>query len=554
MSGATEVAPLFVVVGGNSNKPGMHPLLQKQDGIEVISAWLKNTSVNVKVAFAPVLGVVFLILVGVIGWAANSQLNGTLTELTETRMPKLARVENFGQRLAELNAAVNQSLAWEGAGFKEAKIKKLDERINKDLALYAQDLQTSTEIDGLTAEQTELLQTMQQEFAKYRKTSVDALDIKTGMLGNAASFMTVIDGHYAKLSQTLMQLRELESSLSNTLVEQGRALASNNTRLIALSVALAAVLALSLAWLGSRLIVSPLKQAVRLAKAMGSGDFTVRPVAPSTDATGQVLRAMGDVSEQLSRIVSDIRAAAQEVDDSSTTLSAASMDLSRRTESTASALEETAASLEELTATIRQSADHAAQASLLAQSASQIADQGGQATAAMAETMQKIDTQAQKISEIIGVIDSIAFQTNILALNAAVEAARAGEHGRGFAVVAQEVRGLAQNSADAAKEIRELITGSVAEVQTAGQRVQTAGLTMTRIVTSIREVSTTVQEISRAMSEQASGVGQIHSAVSEMDKNTQQNAAMVENAASVAASLKQQAQRLMASISHLRTT
>lgn len=520
----------------------------------MVSEWLKDTSVNVKVAFPPVLGVVFLVLVGVIGWAANTQLNGALNQLTQTRMPKLAQVESLGQRLAELNAAVNQSLAWEGAGFKEAKIKTLDQRIHKDLGRYAEDLRTSSEDSELTPEQTTLLTQMQQEFDQYRKTSIDALDIKTGMLGNAASFMTVIDGHYAKLSQTLVKLRELESALSTELVEQGQALARSNTRLIAGSVAIAATLALGLAWLGSRLILAPLKQAVRLANAMGSGDFTVRPVAPSKDATGQVLRAMGDVSEQLSQIVTNIRSAAQEVDDSSSTLSAASMDLSRRTESTASALEETAASLEELTATIRQSADHAAQASLLAQTASQVADQGGQATADMADTMQKIDAQAQKISEIIGVIDSIAFQTNILALNAAVEAARAGEHGRGFAVVAQEVRGLAQNSAEAAKEIRELITGSVAEVQTAGQRVQTAGQTMARIVSSIREVSTTVQEISRAMAEQASGVSQIHSAVSEMDKNTQQNAALVENAASVAASLKQQAQRLMGTIGHLKTT
>jgi methyl-accepting chemotaxis protein len=180
----------------------------------VVSAWLKDTSVNVKVAFPPVLGVVFLVLVGVIGWAANTQLNGALNQLTQTRMPKLAQVESLGQRLAELNAAVNQSLAWEGAGFKEAKIKTLDQRIHKDLGRYAEDLRTSSEDSELTPEQTTLLAQMQQEFDQYRKTSIDALDIKTGMLGNAASFMTVIDGHYAKLSQTLVKLRELESALN----------------------------------------------------------------------------------------------------------------------------------------------------------------------------------------------------------------------------------------------------------------------------------------------------------------------------------------------------
>lgn len=519
-----------------------------------MKSWLKDVPVNVKVAFAPVLGVLCLVLVGLIGGVANSKLNDSLSELTETRMPQLAQVEGLGQRLAELNSAVNQSLAWEGAGFKAAKITALDQRIQKDLTTYATDLQTGQATPGLTPEQTELLAQMQQEFAKYRKTALDALDIKTGMLGNAASFMTVIDGHYAKMSQVLGQLRAVESALSTAVVEQGQTLARRNILLIVGSVLVAASLALGFAWLGTRLIVSPLKQAVRLAKAMGSGDFTVRPKTPSRDETGQVLAAMGEVSEQLSRIVSDIRSAAQAVDESSGQLSGANADLSRRTESTASALEETAASLEELTATIRNSADNAGQASTLARQASQVADEGGQAMEAVAETMQKIDAQAQKIAEIIGVIDGIAFQTNILALNAAVEAARAGEHGRGFAVVAQEVRGLAQSSGDAAKEIRELISNSVRQVHTGSERVQAAGATMVRIVSSIREVSSTVQEISRAMAEQASGVGQIHSAVSEMDKNTQQNAAMVEHAASVASSLKDQAQRLMASISHLRTT
>jgi methyl-accepting chemotaxis protein len=164
-----------------------------------MNSWLRDVPVNVKVAFAPVLGVLCLVLVGLIGGVANSKLNGSLTELTQTRMPQLAQVEGLGQRLAELNSAVNQSLAWEGAGFKAAKITALDQRIQKELARYDADLQAGQATQGLTPEQTELLAHMQQEFANYRKTAVDALDIKTGMLGNAASFMTVIDGHYAKL-------------------------------------------------------------------------------------------------------------------------------------------------------------------------------------------------------------------------------------------------------------------------------------------------------------------------------------------------------------------
>jgi methyl-accepting chemotaxis protein len=301
------------------------------------------------------------------------------------------------------------------------------------------------------------------------------------------------------------------------------------------------------------LIVRPLETAVQTARAMSGGDFRTAPAAGSNDATGRVLHALAEVSGNLGRIVRDIRATADEVSVASTQLANGNVDLSRRTETNVAALQRTAASIEQLTATIRQSADNAAQANQMAQQASQVAGEGGEAVAEVVSTMQQIDAQAKKIREITGVIDSLAFQTNILALNAAVDAARAGEHGRGFAVVAAEVRTLAQRSAESAKEIRGLIGSSVDQVESGTQKVQAAGATMQRIVESIQSVSATVEAISLAAAEQARGVAEVNTAVAEMDRNTQQNASLVEEATAATESLKDQARRLAESIGSRRT-
>ncbi|MES2888587.1 MAG: methyl-accepting chemotaxis protein [Pseudomonadota bacterium] len=515
--------------------------------------WLRNTSVGFKVAFAPGLGVLFLVLVGAIGLYANQQLSSSLAVLSTERMPSMAQVNTLAQRLGAINTAVNQSLAWEGAGFKEERIATLDKRIATDLETLAKDLDTLQKSPKASPREKELIAVLAADFGKYRQSAIDALDIKTGMLSNAASFMTVTEVGYDKLTVSLEKLIVSDAESSALVVSQAKALSTSNATLIATGCMLSAALAVALAWLGSRLIVTPLKEAADLAHAMAKGDFTVQPSLCSTDATGQVLSAMSEVALQLSRIVDDIRAAADEVDTSSTEIALGNANLSHRTENTAAALEKTATSLEQLTVTLQASARNAAQANALARQASEVADEGGRAVSDVVETMQRIDAQAKKISEIIGVIDGIAFQTNILALNAAVEAARAGEQGRGFAVVAQEVRTLAQRSGDAAKEIRTLIVASVEQAEMGAHKVQAAGATMQRIVASIRSVSATVDEISRATSEQASGISEVNSAVAEMDRHTQQNAAMVQEAAAAAASLKLQAHRLSESIGTLRT-
>jgi methyl-accepting chemotaxis protein len=522
-------------------------------GQTAMMIWYRNAPIGAKVALAPALGVVCLAFIGALGMMANSALGGALADLSQQRLPHVMQVGVLEQKLANLNALANQSMAWEGAGFKADKIAELDKRIGVELADYAKQLGDFAAAPQLDTTEREHLKALVVEYTGFRKTTAEAIDIKTGMVANAASFMTTLEGSYGRLRGTFAKLVEHEKRLADAAAADGMALASRNNVVILTCLVLAAALAAGFAWLSSRLIVRPLQQAKDIAQKMSEGDFTCEPVAGSNDATGRLLSALGEVSRNLGRIVGDIRHTADQVSRASQEIATGNNDLSRRTETTTSALRQTAASLEELTATIRCSTDNAVQADSLARGASEVANEGGTAVADVIATMERIDAQAKKIREITAVIDGIAFQTNILALNAAVEAAGAGEQGRGFAVVAAEVRTLAQRSGTAAKEIRELIGASVEQVENGARKVQTAGQTMKRIVESIHSVSATVGEISRAAAQQASGIAQVNATVSEMDRNTQQNAALVQQAAQATDALNGQARRLVQSIGTLRT-
>ncbi|MFL6674865.1 MAG: methyl-accepting chemotaxis protein [Massilia sp.] len=291
-------------------------------------------------------------------------------------------------------------------------------------------------------------------------------------------------------------------------------------------------------------IVRPIRQALGVAETVASGDLTMLIEASSNDETGALLRALRNMNDSLVAIVSQVRGATDTIATASGEISSGNLDLSARTEQQASSLEETAASMEELTSTVRQNADNARQANQLSIAASGVAAQGGAVVSQVIETMGSINDSSRKIVDIISVIDGIAFQTNILALNAAVEAARAGEQGRGFAVVASEVRTLAQRSAAAAKEIKELIGDSVGKVDAGARLVDQAGSTMSDVVTSIRRVTDIMAEITSASQEQTAGIEQVNQAIGEMDGATQQNAALVEQSAAAAASLQDQASRL----------
>ncbi|MDP2026865.1 methyl-accepting chemotaxis protein [Sulfuriferula sp.] len=307
---------------------------------------------------------------------------------------------------------------------------------------------------------------------------------------------------------------------------------------------LALVLGGLIAWLITRSITRPINQAVKIAQTVAAGDLTSRIEVNSRDETGQLLQALKDMNDSLSKIVGQVRTGTDTIATASSQIAAGNLDLSSRTEEQASSLEETASSMEELTSTVKQNADNARQANQLAVSASEVAVKGGTVVSQVVDTMSSINASSKKIVDIIGVIDGIAFQTNILALNAAVEAARAGEQGRGFAVVAAEVRNLAQRSASAAKEIKTLIDDSVEKVDTGAKLVDQAGATMSEIVESVKRVTDIMGEITAASQEQTSGIEQINQAISQMDEVTQQNAALVEQAAAASESLQDQAGNL----------
>nr|WP_305792625.1 methyl-accepting chemotaxis protein [Aquabacterium sp. A08] len=298
----------------------------------------------------------------------------------------------------------------------------------------------------------------------------------------------------------------------------------------------------------ARGLIASTGRTVQAVRQMAGGDLTVNVPVHGHSETDQVLLAVNQMAARLREVLGQVRQAASEIGTASAEVATGASDLSMRTEQTASNLEQTAASMEELTATVRQSSDSARQANQLAGNAAEVAQYGGAVVGQVVDTMTEINQSSQKIHDIIGVIDGIAFQTNILALNAAVEAARAGEQGRGFAVVAGEVRSLAQRSAEAAKEIKQLISDSVAKVEGGTLLVREAGTTIADVVDNARRVNDIVAEMMAASQEQAEGIGQVNTAVSQLDQMTQQNAALVEQSAAAAESLQEQARRLVAAV------
>jgi len=344
--------------------------------------------------------------------------------------------------------------------------------------------------------------------------------------------------------ESLNGLRKaVAASMAEAATESQRS-AQASQWLTAVMVALALGGGMLSALLISRSISRPLQRAVELARTVAKGDLSANVRNTQNDEIGALLNALADMQASLRHLVGDIRECADSIQVASTEVASGNTDLSQRTELTASSLQQTASSLEELTGTVKQSADSAATANQLATSASKAAHRGGQVMQQVVTNMGEISTSSRKISDIIGVIDGIAFQTNILALNAAVEAARAGEQGRGFAVVAGEVRSLAQRSANAAKEIKTLIGASVESVESGTKLVQDAGGTMQDIVSAVQRVTDVIGEISAATAEQSAGIGQVNGAVVQLDQMTQQNAALVEESAAAAESLREQATRL----------
>ncbi|RJF95721.1 methyl-accepting chemotaxis protein [Noviherbaspirillum saxi] len=314
----------------------------------------------------------------------------------------------------------------------------------------------------------------------------------------------------------------------------------------------ACVLAVLIGVFVTRSITKPLGQAVDLAKRVAAGDLTATIEVKSQDETGMLVQSLKEMNASLARIVSDVRTGIETISTASAEIASGNMDLASRTEQQAGSVERTVASMDGLTSTVKQNADNARQANQLAATASQVAMKGGEVVGQVVATMESINESAKKIVDIISVIDGIAFQTNILALNAAVEAARAGEQGRGFAVVASEVRSLAQRSAGAAKEIKQLIGDSTDRVNVGSKLVGQAGTTMDEVVESVKRVTNIIAEISAASAEQSDDIAQINQAFTQIDETTNQNAALVEEAAAAAERMREEAAMLARAVSVFR--
>ena len=349
---------------------------------------------------------------------------------------------------------------------------------------------------------------------------------------------------YAGILANLLRVEEVLKVEAASLQQEERDINAQTLLVFALAVGLAALVVVPTTLSNMQSICQPLDQAQRLASAITRGDLTHPVQATGRDELASLMQALGAMQDSLSRIVGEVRNSTDSIGTASEQIASGNQDLSARTEQAASNLQQTAASIDQINSTVRQSADSARQATQMAVANAEVAVRGGQVVSQVVTTMNEINQSSQKIGDIIGVIDGIAFQTNILALNAAVEAARAGEQGRGFAVVAAEVRSLAQRSAQAAKEIKVLIEASVGKVDAGSRLVAQAGSTINEIVANAEKVSAFISDITTAAQEQSQGIGQVNAAVSQLDQMTQQNAALVEESAAAAESLKDQAGRL----------
>ncbi len=492
-----------------------------------------------------VLGLMILAMVAVV-WVQVSTMTGLFGDVANARIPRMVVGSAIKEDVQTISSSVRNMILMrdtaailaEAQGIGRVQ-KRIDQRFGELEKLLAGDSAAQTALQQVQAARKayEPLQNETQELAGSGQI-FEAKDVLVDKMHPAQqAYFSAMD---ALLQQQQQQLGQATGATER---------AANSVRgMLLVTTLVVIVLGGLLAWWIIRSIAGPLRQAVRVARSVAAGKLQEPINAQGRNEVAQLLLALKDMQGGLARVVTHVRQGAQNVLGGSTEIAQGNMDLSNRTEAQAGALQETSASMQELRDAVVHNADNAQQANTLARDASAVAERGGAVVGQVVDTMRDINTSSQKIADIIGVIDSIAFQTNILALNAAVEAARAGEQGRGFAVVASEVRALAGRSAEAAREIKGLISASVERVAQGSELVDKAGATMQEVVQSIRRVTALVGEISSASAEQRSGVAQIGEAIAQMDHVTQQNAALVEQIAAAATGLSTQAQELVQAV------
>jgi methyl-accepting chemotaxis protein-1 (serine sensor receptor) len=507
----------------------------------------KNLTIKTRLVFVLAFLGLQLVVGAVIGIFSLSLSNGAMQSMYHGRIAPMVELNSVIRLLNENQLNLAMALTSPDAQVVERLMTNVEDNIGK----ISQHWDAYMANDMSAAEKAGALQ-----FAEHRKKLVVegvlpvVKALRTGDISTAdAAMHGATTKLFAPVRQSIDDLIRLEVELSRKDYESAAATFQTVRAVCIAGVVFGLVLAAIIGILLVRAIVRPLERAVAFAEAVADGDLTQRIEAGSRDETGRMMDAMKGMNGALVRIVGEVRSGAESIASASGQIAAGNLDLSARTEQQACSLEETASSMEELTSTVKQNADNARQANGLAQSASEAAVKGGAVVGEVVDTMESINASSRKIVDIIAVIDSIAFQTNILALNAAVEAARAGEQGRGFAVVASEVRNLAQRSANAAREIKQLIGDSVEKVEAGSRLVGDAGATMREIVERVRRVTDIMAEIASASEEQTTGIEQINQAIAQMEDVTQQNASLVEEAAAASRALEGQTRTLAALVS-----
>ena len=513
---------------------------------------LGRLSIRTRLYFGTIFSLVLLVIIGAMGFIALDRTRGTLEVLFSQRVQTLTDMSDLRTALGDLRRAEKDIII----NFNNTvEVAALRESWGKTLAALRKSLAEVRQVQAGDAAFVAAIDKSLDEIKQYEAGIVPIFDqIERAQIDGAGG------GAYADRLKTHMEATDqLFSRLATSAREQMQearqgvdSLAATMSGLIGVALVLALAVLIPLTTLSVRSITRSLAQARDLAERIAGGDLSRDTQALNHDEVGQLVTAMGRMQQSLRGLVRQVQDAAGNISTASSEIATGNHDLSQRTEQTAANLEEAASSMEMLTSTVQQSAQASRQASDFASSAAEVAARGGAVVSQVVSTMDQITTSSRKIADITGVIDSIAFQTNILALNAAVEAARAGEQGRGFAVVASEVRSLAQRSAGAAKEIKELIGSSVERVEDGSRLVSQAGQTMTEIVGSVRRVSGIIHEITASAAEQSDNIGHISQSVTQLDQMTQQNAALVEQSTAASESLREQALQLTRAVSQFK--